>query len=218
MKFLLLFIGLVCCIAGLCLIKNDEQKKKSKWFILVGGLLIIANGFYLRYSVHNKIEISNIVVAIFCIIFLIIGTILYYKKWCDNLQWGFSSFIILALMFLPFGGKLPSVTLDNNVIEMSGKYGGSFNVSDIQSVDTVSIYPKPLYRRGGANGQVIHYGNFEMQHEKKLAKLCIYLNNPPYIKIRMNDNSLFLLNFKEPEKTVKFYDELKNIAQNQSLN
>jgi hypothetical protein len=34
----------------------------------------------------------------------------------------------------------------------------------------------------------------------------------------MNNNSLFMLNFKEPEETVEFYDRLRNITNNNNNN
>ena len=207
MKFLLLFIGLVCCIAGLFFIKNDEQKKQSIWLTLVGGFLIIANCFYLWYSVANKIEIVSVIVVI---IFVIIFIAIYYRGKDKNLEWGFASSIIIALiLFMTFGGKLPSVTLDNGVIKMGGNYGGVFKVSDIQSVDTVSVIPRVGMKRHGAGLPTSSIGNYALANESKTAKLCIYRYNPPYIMIRMNDNSLFIFNFSKPDETVEFYNQLK---------
>jgi hypothetical protein len=91
---------------------------------------------------------------------------------------------------------------------MKGKYGSTFKISDIQSADTVSVIPRIIRRGKGGNPPHVHYGNFDLANEKN-AKLCIYLNNPPYIKIRMNDNSLFILNFKKPDETIEFYNQLK---------
>ena len=209
MKFMLLFIGLVCYVTGLFLMKGDEQKKKGKWLILTGGLLVIANCFYLWYMVNNKIEMSSIVVVSGLIIIFIVVTVFSRD---NKFKLGFSSFILLALtLLMTFGGKLPPITLDNGVIKMGGRYGGNFKVSAIQSVDTVSVYPKVGVRSRGAGLPASSIGNFALENEKQTAKLCLYRGNPPYIKIRMNDNSLFILNFKEPEQTVEFYDRLKNV-------
>ena len=203
MKYLLLLIGLLCYIAGLRLyfMKDDEQEKKSKWLIISGGLLVITG-----YCCFMNCIIPGI---IFSIIFILLNVANYH----DNASYIFCTLILIAIMLTSafLGRNLPSVTLDNGVIEMSGKYGGNFNVSEMQSIDTVSVYPRVVSRRGGNNGRIIHYGNFDLSKENKLGKLCIYLNNPPYIKIRMNDNSLFIFNFKEPEQTVEFYNQLKNL-------
>jgi len=92
---------------------------------------------------------------------------------------------------------------------MGGRFGCSFNVSAIQSIDTASVYPRVGIQRGGAGLPAISFGNYALENERKTAKLCIYRNKPPYIMIRMNDNSLFILNFKEPDKTIEFYNQLK---------
>jgi hypothetical protein len=207
MKFLLLFIGLVCWTVGIFLIIKDEQRKKSSLFILAGGLLIIANCFYLWYSVYNKIELGSIVVVTFFIIAFIVGAI--FSTGYDKLKCFFSSFIPIALILLFTFWKLPSVTLNNDVIKMGGRFGGSFKISDIQSADTVNVYPRVGIQRGGAKLPAISFGNYALENERMTAKLCIYRNKPPNIKIRMNDNSLFILNFKEPEITVEFFDQLK---------
>ena len=187
MKFLLPFVGLVCYIVGLYLylIKNDEHGKKSCLLMLLGFFLIIANWFYFWYSINDKMGKSGftsiiIIATLFTIIFMSILLIHYH----DEFQVGFGSFFLICLIFFAtyFGNKLPLVTLDNSVIEMSGKYGGEFKVSAIQSVDTVSIFPRELRRRDGKNGPIVHYGNFDMQYEKKMAKLCFYKNNPPTSK------------------------------------
>jgi len=142
MKFLL-SIGLACYFAGLFyLYKGEEQKKKSIWLILIGGLLIFASCFYAWYSVYNKIEMGSIfVVAQFVIIF-IIGTMFYYTEEKEKESVFFTSFLLAVILFITFWGKLPSVTLDNDVIKMSGKYGANFKASDMQWADTVSAYPK----------------------------------------------------------------------------
>ena len=135
MKFLILSIGLVCYIAGLFfLFKDDEQSKKSVWLILIGGLLIIANCFYLWYRVTNKIEVGSIVVGTIFVSVLIVYAILYHTEFHNKGEWGVASFILIGMtLFITFWGRLPSVTLDNDVIKMSGSFGRTFNISDIQS-------------------------------------------------------------------------------------
>ncbi|MDR2910194.1 MAG: hypothetical protein LBV47_02355 [Bacteroidales bacterium] len=212
MKLLFLFIGLLCCATGLLFRRNAGQKIKSNIWLALGIVLIIANIFYLWLGFIRA-----------SIVIIIMINTLYYKgeKWFnsndmenDNLKAGFGVIAgILLLMFLSFSGKnLPSVTLNNDVIKMEGRYGRIINITDIQSTDTINIIPRLGIRRGGSATNSSFIGNFEMENEKMMAKLCVYRDNPPYIKIRMNDNSLFILNFKEPEETVEFYDRLRNIT------
>ena len=214
MKFLLPTAGLVCYIAGLYVYftENAEQEKKGKLLMLAGFFLIIANMFCFWYSVNNKMDKDGfmsliIPVAVFIITFITI----FFEN--NELKVASGSFIIIAIILIITYGiaKLPSVTLNDDVIEMGGKYGGSFEISAIQSVDTVSVFSRIIRRKSGNNSPVIHYGNFDMQNEKQQVKLRILFNNPPYIKIRMNDNSLFLFNFKEPDETVEFYNKIKDV-------
>ena len=210
MKFLLLPIGLACCIVGFFLRKNPERKITSRIWLALGASLMLVNFSYLWLGIIRTI----------LVIALIIYTI-YYKgeKYFnsedlgnDNLKWGGSSIAIIAvILFFSFAGKnLPTVTMDSDAIKMGGQFGRIFNISEIRSVDTVGVYPRVGFRRGGSAFYPTYFGNFEMENERMMAKLCIYRDNPPYIKIRMNDNSLFILNFKEPDKTIEFYQQLKN--------
>jgi len=206
MKFLLLFIGLVCYIAGVYLsfTKDLKKEEKGRWLVITGCLLIFANCFYLWYRVNNKIEMGIIII----IIILFIAA-LYYRH--DNsFRYVFGTLVVITLTLCITFWKLPSVMLNNDIIKMGGRHGGNFNVSNIQLVDTVSVYPRVGIMRGGAVLPASIVGNFALENERQTAKLCLYKNNPPYIMIRMNDNSLFIFNFKEPDKTVEFYDKLKN--------
>ena len=114
--------------------------------------------------------------------------------------------VVIFIIYL-FARPLATITLDDGIINMSGYLGGIFKVSEIQSVDTVSVYPKIITQRGGRCLGICE-GNFGLKNEKQTAKLCLYRNKPPYINIRMRDNSLFILNFKEKDKTMEFYRQL----------
>ena len=117
--------------------------------------------------------------------------------------------LVVGCSLLP-KGTLPNVTLENDMICIGGSFGGNFNVSEIKTIDTVSVYPKVGIMRGGNGLPGVYVGNFDLANENVTAKLCIYRNNPPYIKLRMNDNRLLLINFKEPDKTVEFYNQIQN--------
>ena len=223
MKILLLVIGLTCCIIDLFLRNDVKYKMKNNNLLAIGALLIIANLIYLWIGITS---------ALFVILFLIFAIMYKGHKlnidfssidFNDNMdlgemkdnhiKFGFYSiiFIPITLFVIFMENYFPPVTLHNNIIEMEGKYGGIFQVSDIHSVDTASSIGSTSVRRKGmsANPPRCYYGNFALSNESKTAKLCVWRNNPPYIKIRMNDNSLFILNFRNPDETVEFYKQLK---------
>jgi hypothetical protein len=216
MKFLLLFIGLVCCGAGYHLRQDAERKIISNKWITAGVILIIINLSYLLLGLFQAI----LVIFILFFILMYKGNLNFWDKdfWdidfsdMHESRWvGVSIGIIALIFYITYAENLP-VTLENGVIEMKGGHGGTFKVSDIHSVDTVSVIQTAGMKRKGKSGNPPsgRFGNFELPNESKTAKLRIRLNNPPYIKIRMNDNSLFILNFKKPDETVEFYNQLKN--------
>jgi len=217
MKYLLLLIGLSFSIAGVFLIKN-ARKRKTGWICIISGVWLLI--FYLIYLLLDVKP--HIMMQIFLTI--MVWAITYesvrnknplFKKPIDrqdnNFNWRHFTFgfVIVTAVFI-FPARFPTVKMKNDVIRMGGFFGGNFKISDIQSVDTVSVYPKVLLQYGGGGSGGSLKGNYKLKDEERLAKLHIIKNNPPYIAIRMNDNRLFLFNFKKPEETVEFYNQLKN--------
>ena len=118
--------------------------------------------------------------------------------------------IILGFgLFLIHISKFPNITLTNDIISIDGKFDGNFDVFDMQSIDTVNVYPRVGLMHGGNGMPGVYIGNFGLANEEKIAKLYIHRNNPPYIRIRMNDSRLLLINLEEPDKTVEFFNQLK---------
>jgi len=217
MKFLLLFVGLFCCIAGLFLKQDIIRKTEGKVCIISGVLFILVNFIFLLFNIGTHIIFVTAILAIVGISGA--GKFNNYRmrfrkltdKQNNTLKWGCYFFIMFVIGCFMIGTALvPDVTLDNEKIHMGGMFGGDYYISDVQSVDTVRVYPRIGFMRGGSGFPGINVGNFDVPNEKMPAKYCIYRNNPPYIKIRMNDNRVFLLNFKKPDKTVAFYNQLQN--------
>jgi hypothetical protein len=135
----------------------------------------------------------------------------YTVKWNKYAaRWKFVVIFIVSPVFLVcLPVKLERVKMNNGVIRMSGLYGGNFMVSDIQSVDTAGFYPKAS-KIFGMQGFGLMIGDFKLKNEEEKAKFNIKMNCPPFISIRMKDNSLFILNFKTRDETVRFYNTLKD--------
>ena len=218
MKFLLLFVGLFCCIAGLFLKQDIIRKTEGKVCIISGVLFILVNFIFLLFNIGTHIIFVTAILAIVGISGA--GKFNNYRmrfrrltdKQNNTLKWGCYFFIMFVIGCFMIGTALvPDVTLDNEKIHMGGMFGGDYYISDVQSLDTVRINSGLGFRRGyGSSFPGIRVGTYDMENEKTPAKYCIYRNNPPYIKIRMNDNRVFLLNFKKPDKTVAFYNQLQN--------
>jgi hypothetical protein len=218
MKFSLLFIGLSCCIASVLLKKDANKKMLGKFLIISGVLFIFSSLVFLLSGIKTGFMGVIIVVSLVMTGVWIAIKIKDFPLVSDKLTVGqnnilkwcvFSIFMATPVLLMVYAAILPPVTLENGVIKMGGSFGDDFKVSDIQSMDTVSVYPKVGLMRGGSGFFVSYIGNFDLENEEKTAKLCFYRNTPPFIKIRMNDNRLLLLNFYEPDKTREFYRRLE---------
>ena len=214
---MLLIAGLSFGIVSIFFVKN--AKRKYGLICIISGILLI-----FCYLIFFLFDVkAEIIVQIFVIVVVLAtanrSITIRDKPKSQNsadsqnyiFNWRLFSFWFVTIMFVFIAiARFPSVKIDNGNIRMSGAFGGVFKISDIQSVDTVRFYPRTNIRTFGSGGLGIKKGDYRVRDENKSVKFNIKLNNPPYISIRMNDNRLFIFNFKEPDKTVKFYNQLKN--------
>lgn len=192
------------------------RKTEGRVYLFSGAFFVLVNAVLLLLKVGPNIIFALAVIAL-------VGAVgfgkfsnynLSFRRFTDHqnyiLKWCCYSVIMLGVgWFMISAATVPKITLQNGNIHMGGIFGGNFNVLDVQSVDTVSSYPRTGFKRSGSGFPGIRVGNYDMQSEKLPAKLCIYRNKPPYVKIRMNDNRLLLFNFNESHKTVAFYNQLQ---------
>ena len=218
MKFLLLFIGLCCCSASFFYRKDTNKKKLIRFFFFSGVFLIFFSIVFLLQNLEAGILISMITVTV------VMSLVWYairlkdfpriFRKLTDKqnniLRYSIFYIIILATSLFFYTSTFPSVKLEYGNINMGGSFGGKFKITDIQSVDTIRVYPKIGLRLGGFAGFGLLVGNFNIKDEEKTAKLYIWRNTTPYISIRMNNNRLFMFNFRNPDKTMEFYNQIKN--------
>ena len=214
---MLLIAGLSLGIVSVFFIKN-ARRKYGLICIISGVLLIFCYLIFFLFDVK-----AEIIIQIFVIVTVLATanssiTIRDKSKSQNSVgsqnyifNWRLFSFLLVTLMFVFITiARFPSVKIDNGNILMSGVFGGVFKISDIQSVDAVRFCPRTNVRTFGSGGLGIKKGDYRVKDENKSVKFNIKINNPPYISIRMNDDRLFIFNFKEPDKTVKFYSQLKN--------
>ncbi|MDR1259514.1 MAG: hypothetical protein LBK65_09630 [Tannerellaceae bacterium] len=218
MNVLLLTAGLAFGIAGVFLCIRCPYTKYGMVCIVSGVSFLI---FYLIYFILEARAEMMIQIMLIACLFVIANQSVTVKnnnriskKQTDRRNyipdWRFSFLFITLMLVFILPARFPSVKIENGVIRMDGAFGGVFKISDIQSVDTVSFYPKTRLMTFGSSMCGIRKGNFRLVNEQKPVKLNIRINHPPYISIRMNDSRLFLLNFKEPDETVKFYNQLRD--------
>jgi len=219
MNYLLLIVGFSCCIAGVLFRKNACKKKSCRFCIIFGALCMFFFLFLLLLNVKAALMMQICMVAILSAIPAFDVNLKDFRPVSkkltprQNIILKYSLlYVISSVLIVSFINfvKFPTVKLENGSISMSGRFGGDFEVADITSIDTVRTLPRLGKMSGGGSGFGYFIGNFEVKDEDKLGKLCFWTRNPPYIAIRMNDNLLFLLNFRKPEKTVEFYEKIIN--------
>jgi multisubunit Na+/H+ antiporter MnhB subunit len=114
--------------------------------------------------------------------------------------------ILFVIILFLIGNSEPGITLSKSGIKIKGIYGLTINYSDIQQLDTLSMFPRIQMRTNGyAFGKTLK-GNFRLQNQEN-AKLFITKRMPPYIHIRTEKLNVYL-NFKKPKKTVALYKTL----------
>lgn len=84
-------------------------------------------------------------------------------------------------------------------------YGYSFNINDIVEMKEVNTIPEGT-KTNGASTSKYSVGNFDLNGYGK-SKLYIYINNPPFIVIKLTDTYVFI-NGKTPIETEKYYEKL----------
>jgi len=84
-------------------------------------------------------------------------------------------------------------------------YGYSFNINDIVEMKEVNTIPEGT-KTNGASTSKYSVGNFDLNGYGK-SKLYIYINNPPFIAIKLTDTYVFI-NGKTPIETEKYYEKL----------
>jgi hypothetical protein len=81
-------------------------------------------------------------------------------------------------------------------------------MDEIVQIDTVSHLPAISARTNGyALGKTLK-GNFRLK-DKTNVKLFVNAGNPPYIFIKSSHEKPVYLNFKDKNRTLKLYEELK---------
>ena len=99
------------------------------------------------------------------------------------------------------------VTADSVVI--SGSYGYSVKLSEIQSVEILDRLPRIKIRRNGIGWPNVKIGHFTLEG---IGKCRLYVNRkyPPYVHIVTTDGKHLIFNTKNPEETGAIFDSLRS--------
>lgn len=178
-------------VSGLYAIELTLKNKKSK----------------IRIGTNNPYEIAEIVSKL-------VGNEKSDGTKDDTAQSGFYIFwaILFIVLALPAaliisGTREPKVIFTDSDFSIKGIYGVTINYSDIIQLDTISGMPKIRLRTNGYAFAKTFKGNFRLIDQEQ-AKLFIKRGFPPFIFIKTDKIRLYI-NFKNREKTLDLYDDIK---------
>jgi hypothetical protein len=177
------------------------------------------NSLYVAFNIQGLTAITFFVYIFGSLLVFIILTIKWskvhttyksYFKSISLLKWTFTVLIIVVpIYFAKKASKLPSIYIDaskENIV-IAGRFGCTISLDRIATIDTVHIMPKVERVLSGSGFYISYIGRFELEGEGR-GRLFIYRENPPYLKIRLQDSSFLYVNFKSSTETRNFYNAL----------
>ncbi|MCR8659781.1 DUF5808 domain-containing protein [Paenibacillus endoradicis] len=122
---------------------------------------------------------------------------------------GLTAVLIIGVSFMLIRSELTSpvltVTADYNVQIDYPMYSFDFNIADIEEITLVDEVPSGLKSNGESTNQYAR-GHFKLKEIGK-TRLYIFKNNPPYIRVKLDDVYIFY-NEKDPVLTKELFEQL----------
>jgi len=119
--------------------------------------------------------------------------------------------VVLGVSFMLIRSELISPTMlissEQEITIDYPMYSFTFNVEDIEEATLVDSIPTGVKTNGEATGKYSR-GHFRLQEIGK-ARLYVFRNNPPYIKLTLKDQVVYY-NEENPEMTEERYKEIVN--------
>lgn len=199
----------------------SEEKKKN---VDINGLSRLMGNFCFLLailflvggigdSIDNRLLSSLPLFLIFPLaIIMIVLAQRYDKNKESNAQAKVSAGIMIFIGILVFGiivysARGPEIEVTNDRITIKGMYGTTIDKDDIVEVSIVDSIPKVLRKTNGIDLVYILKGRFILEDIGK-SVLFINENSPPYIVIK-TENSTYIINYRDSNKTLELYDKLK---------
>jgi energy-coupling factor transporter transmembrane protein EcfT len=129
-------------------------------------------------------------------------------------NWYFLLLLFLAL-FLPAiliisGSRKTVVQVNKETLTIKDIYGLTLNYPDITELDTISVLPGIKSRTNGFAFRNVLKGNFKLTDNTRV-KLYITKGNPPYIRIKAKELTIYL-NLTDPSGTVSLFRQLQTMT------
>lgn len=187
-------------IAGYDINKPDKEAPKRIRDVMVTiGCVILAGctvSFVLKLEILFWIFliVSPIIMPFFVI----------YKSKKLTYIWG--GIIIIMIIFFSYASISPSIKIDHEKISISGLYGESIPLKNINNIELLDSIPNINLRTNGFTLANIRKGYFLVEN-MGLVKIFMQSKNQPFIKIKTN-NSGYIINTQKASETIDIYKEM----------
>ena len=164
---------------------------------LLMGFSVLSGGifFYLGLDVFGMI-------GLFLILPIVFVTLIFSQK-CNhdpqktNSKAGVIAFAVFMILIISFvwwvvgSGAKPSVfTVDGSILDVSGTYGQSFDLSEATGAALQSTLPENLYKKNGYNFGTILKGKFDSDIGQ--LRLYVHTDAPMFLYLTFDDETLIV--------------------------
>ena len=124
--------------------------------------------------------------------------------------------VILPVVLIATAYVESSVIVDNEQIRITGRYGESIPIEQLNQVFLADTLPAITMRTNGIAIGAIRKGYFRSGSLQRNVKLQLHSRSAPFLYIIYGENDKHvILNFRNPEKTLEVYEQLKGLVRNE---
>ena len=126
--------------------------------------------------------------------------------------------IVSLVVILPIAiaYRESSVIVDSKQIRITGMYGERIPIEQLNQVFLADTLPAITMRTNGIAIGSIRKGYFRSSSLQQNVKLLLHSRSAPFLYIIYGDNDKHvILNFRNPEKTLEVYEQLRELVKNE---
>lgn len=179
---------------------------------IVMGLIVAVLPYIFLFLGWKSLADSSILIGVFAVLpFLLIRAQKYDHNSSNQKKKVFIIVFILVgvglavTLLITSGIKAPQIELKNNIISVSGMYGIT---EQIHQIELIPELPKINKKTNGFNFGEVRKGNFDLE-DLGSCKLFLQSDQGPYIFIRTTSQIPVILNRELPVETKALYKRMK---------
>lgn len=198
-------------------INTDKMARVMFVSCLLMGLSVIGGGVFFYFG----LDVAGII-GIFLVFPIVLVTLIASQK-CNldpersNSKAGIIVFAVFMILILSFAGwmvgagaKQSTVAVDGTILDISGMYGQSFDLSEAQSAEIKTQLPSDLIKKNGYNFGSVLKGSFDSD----IGRLRLYVNtDAPMFLYVFFDGETLILSTQSREETQALYAQILSLIQ-----